>query len=557
MKRLMSIIEGMAVISFLAVVTSCQEYLPFDDHDLTVQTYEKDFVSTFGIPAPNHQWGFEQQPIIDYSAGQTRVYTNPNSNEWSSVFHLNVPQAITSDEITYVKNWFSNPENTRTACEAVHFEDFFIQHVSCDRGNMSELHVKNLDGSDIHVNNFNGNSGAIMYVGQAGTEAWSYASTSSTGKFYRQWDLFYTQYLSFSVNGKEYEGWYIGFDYEFAKEGLGPESGEYNQFIFRDGVYNDWIVKVSPALHDTNSTKRVMCEDLGATADWDYNDVVFDVSFTQEGGIYYANIALRAVSGTLPIYVGKTDPAYEAHKLLGDGSLNPICETNNVATYKIKLSDLHIQDSKNVTSASANAIPVYVYGPDGIYTLTNSSIAQKLACPNTTSWAKEGIKISTVYSDFEKWVSDETVSWTENSNPSGSVQNGSLSQGGSSQAGTTLPANAVVIWEGSKCDQFQDLAYGGQNNRQGSATKSLVECLDAGLTTITIVFDGNNNNSWFQYFAAQGPNGWDKLGEMNISGSSVDIDLSSYVNKIKNENGFVVQGGYKDSKISIIKVYAH
>lgn len=541
MKRLMSIIEGIAVFSFLAVVTSCQEYLPFDDHDLTVQTYEKDFVSTFGIPAPNHQWGFEQQPIIDYSAGQTRVYTNPNSNEWSSVFHLNVPQAITSDEITYVKNWFSNPENTRTACEAVHFEDFFIQHVSCDRGNMSELHVKNLDGSDIHVNNFNGNSGAIMYVGQAGTEAWSYASTSSTGKFYRQWDLFYTQYLSFSVNGKEFEGWYIGFDYEFAKEGLGPESGEYNQFIFRDGVYNDWIVKVSPALHDTNSTKRVMCEDLGATADWDYNDVVFDVSFTQEDGIYYANIALRAVSGTLPIYVGKIDPAYEAHKLLGDGSLNPICETNNVATYKIKLSDLHIQDSNNVTSASANAIPVYVYGPDGVYTLTNSSIAQKLACPNTTSWAKEGIKISTVYSDFEKWVSDETVSWTENLSSSGLVQNGGQSQqGGSAVIESVAPDNAVVIWSGNQSGQFY---------MTDTAIKSkLIDCLDKGLTTITIVFGSDASNQWFEYYTGN----WTKLGNCNIQGSSITLNLSDNVSAIKSGNGMIIQGGYSN----IVSIYA-
>lgn len=423
MKRQMSILWIVVVIAFVTVITGCQEYMPFDEHDLTVQTYEKDFISTFGVPAQNHQWGFDQQPVIDYSASQTRVYINPNSNQWASDFHLNVPEAITNDEMTYVKNWFSNPANTRNACEAVHFEDFFIQHVSCDRGNMSELHVKNMDGSDIHINSFNGNSGAIMYVGQAGTEAWSYASTSSTGKYYRQWDLFYTQYLNFTVNGKEYEGWYIGFDYEFAKENVSPESGEYSQFIFRDGIYNDWIVKVSPALHDTNSTKRVMCEDLGATADWDYNDVVFDVSFTQEDGTYYANIALRAVSGTLPIYVGKYNSAYEAHKLIGDGSLNPICSTRKVSVYKVKLSELGIQ-STIVNSASANAIPVYVDGPDGVYTLANSSIAQKLACPTTTAWVGEGVKISSVYSDFEKWVSDESIDWTESSNSSGSTQNG-------------------------------------------------------------------------------------------------------------------------------------
>ena len=79
MKRLMSIIEGMAVISCLAVVTSCQEYLPFDDHDLTVQTYEKDFVSTFGKPAENHQWGFvAQTPMV---IEETRAI-NTDKNSW-------------------------------------------------------------------------------------------------------------------------------------------------------------------------------------------------------------------------------------------------------------------------------------------------------------------------------------------------------------------------------------------------------------------------------------------------------------------------------------------
>ncbi len=405
MKNHISCLSVITIVSVLAGFTSCQEYLPFEDHDLTVQTYEKDFVAEFGVPAKNHDWGFVQQPIVDYSNAPTRVFVNPNSNEWESVYHLNVPQAITEDEKNYVKAWFSDPTNTRTACEAVHFEDFFIQHVSRDQGNMSELHVRNLDGSDIHVNDFNGNAGAIMYVGQAGTEAWSYASTQATGCYYRQWDLFYTQYLKFTVNGREYEGWYIGFDYEAAKEGIGPSSGEYSQFKFRDGVYNDWIVKVSPALHDGNSTRRVMCEDLGADkADWDFNDVVFDVAFTYEQGVYYANIVLRAASGTMPIYVGKKDAAYEAHKLLGDGSLHPICQARKVAVYKVKLSDIGLQYTGNVTSETADAIPVYVEGKEGVYKLANSNIAQKLACPDNTSWADEGVNISTVYKNFKDWV---------------------------------------------------------------------------------------------------------------------------------------------------------
>ena len=87
-----------------------------------------------------------------------------------------------------------------------------------------------------------------------------------------------------------------------------------------DGNYTDWIVRISPAevKQTSDYDVRIMAEDLNATAvegdiensDWDYNDVVFDVKFTSDGG---ADITLVAAGGVLPLEVADV----EVHEKLG------------------------------------------------------------------------------------------------------------------------------------------------------------------------------------------------------------------------------------------------
>lgn len=97
-----------------------------------------------------------------------------------------------------------------------------------------------------------------------------------------------------------------------------------------DGYYSDWIVTFMPALHYTNEEPptpnnnviRIMAEDLNAKAnkeegvieddsDWDFNDVVLDVTFLGNNRV---EIEVVAAGGTLPLRINGED-ALEVHGL--------------------------------------------------------------------------------------------------------------------------------------------------------------------------------------------------------------------------------------------------
>lgn len=104
-----------------------------------------------------------------------------------------------------------------------------------------------------------------------------------------------------------------------------------------DHDYNDFMLKITPRPVEStynSSSVRVMCEDLGGSFDWDFNDIVYDLKFEQEiNDEVNANITitLQAVGGTLPIHmIVKGQDLGELHELLGgqtigaDGLFTPI-----------------------------------------------------------------------------------------------------------------------------------------------------------------------------------------------------------------------------------------
>ncbi len=436
MKRLMSIIEGMAVFSCLAVVTSCQEYLPFDDHDLTVQTYEKDFVSTFGKPAENHQWGFVQQPIIDYSAGQTRACLT-NSNLWNKNFGLDVPVPLTADQKTVVTKWFEEHQNPSSI--TINWADYFVQQVSSSQYGNNMNHM--CDG-DTHIERFNSGKGSSTNVEMADGTVWYDEIIYMHDQPYNDFSYYesfgstlmknhYVLVLGSTIDPQNEHGlagmFFLGFDYE-------AQGQNDNQKIARDYFFNDWIVKITPANSQFNSDNRivrVLCEDLGNDdADFDYNDIVFDVSFIKEDGIPKAKITIQAVSGTLPIYVGihpssANSDLYEAHYLVGENELRPVNRPNATANYTVPLSDMGINTDGNITYASAKDIPIYVVGENGVHEIGNSVIPQKIACSVNAVWPTEGQRIDNCYEHFKDWIVDESTNmeWVTEPGNTGNNQN--------------------------------------------------------------------------------------------------------------------------------------
>ena len=103
--------------------------------------------------------------------------------------------------------------------------------------------------------------------------------------------LLYTTERIDEATGKDEQIMMIGFEDAWGLDGTNYTPN------YLDLDFNDIVLIIDGEL-PVSDTKRFFIEDKSAF-DWDYNDVVFDVSNT--------GIVLRAVGGTLPVWLGVTD----------------------------------------------------------------------------------------------------------------------------------------------------------------------------------------------------------------------------------------------------------
>lgn len=446
----------------LAALTACQDYEPFSEAEVANtkynRHYDEAFKEAFGEISPTQNWGFD--PVVvdinDYSVA-TRS-SNPESNQWSPVYHYDVPGGttvsqeswkrvpgdITNYERAYVYWWFSTHPNPVSL--NVDWTEFFLENVwgqpehtgkNADNTNFTSqywqafgqnnLHIvtlgqnsinfgTGLDGVHIpgyeHILDFNASGAAeeqVMFVYDVSTIDFAYQS-SHDSKYHNNWTIQY-------INGN----YYLAFDYEGHK---GPNNDF--QDINCDGYYNDWIMKLSAGEHKVNgATRRIMCEDLGNTFDWDFNDVVFDITpvvVTDQGNTrVFAQITLQAAGGTLPVYIGQVDEAHEVHKLFGLNEYVPINVTDGMKRPSV-VFHIALQEGVNYTVSGGqytfdyNSIPVYVPShtdnTDANGTFVNvvaleaetGKAPQKFACPVNTYWMNEITHIEYGHPNFWGWV---------------------------------------------------------------------------------------------------------------------------------------------------------
>ncbi len=438
---------------------------------------------------------------------------------------------VTDEEIQYVSWWFRT--HTIENNEVIHWTDFFIQEISSDNDrnpdgtvlNTTSIYVQNAGGDWVlnttqtdnysmdemevkafieadgsgeipgydHVYNFNaGKSNKLHNVasvpmtnnledvwagslGNTNVRNIGFYTSSGTENFachYAQdnkwrdcWKLVHLVFVGES--GRLYDGYYLGFDY--ARTSI--EGGK-KYVVERDGYYSNWIVKLSPAtpmVKNSTFNRRIMCEDLGNTLDFDFNDIVFDATFTvpeteldnlkREGFWVEYNekgekithtgvdvtITIQAAGGTMPIYVGY-DPdidgnaKYEAHSLLDNESTTPVNvggASHAVAIYHYNLD----------SSFDLDLIPIYVINNGAKYKINSAranlnnyhggvqvtdknsseySLApQKFAVPcnyeydgkaYSVRWLKETMQIETSYPHFGGdggWVTNPTGNYCE------------------------------------------------------------------------------------------------------------------------------------------------
>lgn len=388
----------------------------------------------------------------------------------------NVNGDVTNDEITYVSNWFRTHKDPKTnmnygvgsdglknaqymGLEDLNLSSFFVQAISgdYDRNSLSDLSYRkeknrtigsNMDKLQFstnkngytHVNNFNAGPGTnTIDQWNPNGEGITYSTREIKwvinddenervtdfrywGSYDSQWHNNYAiMYLEFEKNGVTYKGTYLGFDYEAYKDSTNNNANEL--YTWRpDGYYNNWIVKISDALpkatHEPdNTTARVICEDLGNTDDFDFNDLVFDVYYTAgANNTYTAHITVQAVGGTLPVYLG-TDisSGNELHALMGYSDMKPINVGatgghDNVSPVNLEITGLTSTDPDEITICvkrnGNNATPTIIPKSKG------SSLApQKICIRNGQNfrWMRESQQIESGYVEFAKWVENKNA----------------------------------------------------------------------------------------------------------------------------------------------------
>lgn len=244
--------------------------------------------------------------------------------------------------------------------------------------------------------------------------------------------------------GRHYDGYYLAFDYQYVKvHSSSGDSYKYSQRL-PDGYYSNWIVKLAPADPEwyeepderTRTIKRrVMCEDLGSTFDFDFNDLVFDVEYTREekyengvwvpkntNGMWDATITLQASGGTLPVFIKNFDgTTYNVHEYMGGIKSGDIYSPINVGT-GLSLPAKALP-TKSVSSTDPDEIVILVTSPDkennratktlelpeaeGSKNFGTNFAPQKICVPVTTRWTKEYQQIETAYPYFHEWVNRE------------------------------------------------------------------------------------------------------------------------------------------------------
>ena len=371
--------------------------------------YQENFVKTFGNIDPKNDWGFGEN--IPSNPKPTKAF-DANSNMWGG--YVEVPDVLTEEQKKAVTAWFTAHQNPQGI--AVNWCDFFVQQVSSTDNGKQHMDKLTCGTGNEHINDFNSgdrsahdvcywqnpnnqndtktHSDKISFMVNSSTECFGYHESVGNTQYNDKYVI-----IPGEVIAKEYpniglEGmFFVGFDYNAQKS-----DGSTNDNVAADGYYNDWIVKITPGLYTKGD--RVMCEDLGTTADYDFNDIVFDVVNDWNGYPGTNNqgatiIIVRAAGGTLAATIAEK----EIHNLFG-------VETSSMINTGVKSAPVAIFRIPQV--ANAKDVKVMVGNDTGTWELKTATGAapQKICVPNGTRWNKEYENIEKSYPNFKNYVQD-------------------------------------------------------------------------------------------------------------------------------------------------------
>lgn len=457
--------KKLLILCAVAILASCTHEVEVIDQKAREEIFENNFNSTFGVSEStyaNHDWGMNVMPLVDMTGNTASTRSamtrgaDVNGNLWYQ--NWNRPTNVTAEEIAWAKEEFGKVRRDTRPWVSIEWANYWVQQVykgeqSYIDGNnqniglgsdhMDHLQVFNnkkkeviswwpyeerivtYEGAYEHINNFNSGNNTTTYTDDVtyqqyvGTTLMTDMGTDGRAEqfaYHNSTDSkYHYEYIVLEHNGS----YYVGFD--FYAHGTDVYPANKNMDVERDYIYNDWIIKITPArsINDAPSVDRVrvMCEDLsGSRTDFDYNDVVFDVKFIKNGNQYTADIILRAIGGELPLYIGTR----EVHDLFG------VATNTMVNTYEgrhTEVDPVHFTVTLPSTGTynnaydAINALPVYVKmssSPTPIQLTVNpGQPAEMIAVPVSTEWPDERESILNRYPSFVNWIRDSSVVWYE------------------------------------------------------------------------------------------------------------------------------------------------
>lgn len=336
--------------------------------------------------SPNQTWG--NWSIVEIDTLSTRA-ANPNSNQWSD-FSI-VPRDLSESERKLVMDFFGSIGAVEKKT-SVNWSDFYVQQVGngndATRNYMNKLVCANSENGIEHVNNFNASTpfNTKMLMQDCSTSWFGYHDSRHS----KDNELF------ICINGadidKSLDGkFFVGFDYEEDNKGN------------RDNIYNDWVVCISPCEYKQGT--RVICEDMGVNGDFDFNDIVFDVtSFAEWGNEKSYIITLRAVGGTLEAFI-KDVEVHKAMNVATTTMANTGLVSVPIAIFRIKGKFQTVKD-----------IPIKVKDNVGEWILTcqDAHPTQLISVSLNYKWCRENISIIDAYPLFKDYVSEPSTQWEGN-----------------------------------------------------------------------------------------------------------------------------------------------
>lgn len=415
----MFLIMAMAAGTLSSCVSNEDVYDPEKAEAMKLAKYEAAFVKKYGKVDPKQDWGFGEAEAATKAVTRGTIVGGSIAD---AVAYEDVPKPITEDEKSEGGDVVTAFRENRGETVSVNWSDFFVQHVYAGNhiydGVNGSAQMNQLQcGNNVHIDSFNAGSGRqqsdniefivgkdennqdirktvsadFVLVANSGTD-FAYLNSYEEGN--NQWH--YSEYIVKKING----AYYVGFDFSSVKDNLGG-----------DGIYDDWIIKISPAKY--KNAHRIMAEDLAVgVGDFDFNDVVFDAVIRQEYWPSFngAVITLRAAGGTMPLYIGKDkSSAQEVHKLFD-------VDTKTMVNTQIRGEKAPVMFRlEGVTSLSD--INIYVGDSTEPLTAKAGTAPAKLCCPATYDWTKECQPIDQKYESFLKAVADGGLRWYEGTTP--------------------------------------------------------------------------------------------------------------------------------------------